>query len=753
MNYTGTLDRVNDDVMDDNSAIFLHTRNVVEQLLQGERNHVTPLLYKELTEIAETWLANLRCSTYSWPERAGKEPASMITFAHKGGGKGPSGSERTCALVLRPSRADVYSYDEHPLMYCGVIVNDHEHIKRRAEEIVDNIIEAANKPSSEEASDWASERPSDWILFYLRPKSSINSGFEFVSSGASSDLRCRIYYFLERNLSKKEANRHEKRVPELHSILVDALCKDIKIYIANAVDAINPPYKDILLSTQLLVQYNWVLAVTGLEQMRRAVASRLWTSAIGFIDVNRIAGDVFITINPSVSERIDAGKSALSVFTQDFGVKPHVARALMRNSHGLQRIGYTAEKLKPYTSFLNEMDPRAYPHEETHEAFFFRYAVDYVQAYASVFKRDPLQVMRSLVKGMDLSSTQKWQDALWSRTTIQRKALKKTDEETDVELLFQPKKLVNEFKRNAAGIKDMQADIHRRIIVPLFLLEFEKQGYEVLKLENINDIVAIAEQELWAQALPSEQLAASSFWHSKRVDFPTRRETAARIKHDTVWETILDEPYEIQVDDREVVFVPMKSDADLRKEADAHSHCVHGYGIECLKDAWHIFSLRGVDGNNLSTLSCRNTSVKNGRQQVELKQNAAYKNDPPPPHAEKAGLEFIRRINAGELTLRWEAVHANRAMYLRDEINTTVGYDFHDPLQRERIAKVYIPLMPRRITGALRAGLDTLGKNLGIRGIVEEFISKSTTRMGDLGLINIRQPNTTDVPYATKLNP
>lgn len=718
----------------DNHDIFPHTRNAVEQLLQGERNHVTPLLYKELTEIAETWLADLRCSTYSWSERVGKEPASLITFAHKGGEKSPNGPERTCALVLRPSRADVYSYDEPSFMRGGVIVNDHEHIKRRAEEIVDNIIQAADKTSSEEAPDWASEMLLDWRLFYLEPKSSINSGFEFVSSGASSDLRCRIYYFLERNLSKKEANRHEERVPDLHNILVGALCKDIRIYIANAVDAINPPYKDILLSTQLLVQYNWVLAVTGLEQMRRAEASRLWTSAIGFIDLKHKAGKVIITINPSVSARIDEGKSAVSVFTQDFGVKPHVARALMRNSHGLYTISHTAEELKPYTLFLDEIDPRAYPHD-TFEAIFFKYAVEYVQTYAIAFNRDPILVMRSLVKGMDLNSTKKWQDAIWARTAIQRKELKDPDDH----LRFEPQKLVERFKRRVSGIKDMKADIHRRVITPLFLLEFERQGYEVLKLDVIKDIIAVAQKELWAHAVPSEQLAASSFWHSERVNFKTRRETAARIKNDTVWETIIDEPYEMQVDNQMVVFVPMKSDIDLRKEADAHSHCVHGYGIHCLKDAWHIFSVRDADGNNLSTFSCKSTPIENGRWEVELKQNAAYKNDPPPLYAQKAGVEFIRRINSGKLSVRWAAVHENRAVYLRDEVNTTIGYDFRDPLQRARMAEVYVPLMPRRITSALRAGMDTLGESLGIPALVEDYILRNAAGLSNRGLIKTKQ--------------
>jgi hypothetical protein len=57
MNDTGMLDRVDDDVMADNNAIFPHTRNAVDQLLQDEKSHVTPLLYKKLVEIAETWLA------------------------------------------------------------------------------------------------------------------------------------------------------------------------------------------------------------------------------------------------------------------------------------------------------------------------------------------------------------------------------------------------------------------------------------------------------------------------------------------------------------------------------------------------------------------------------------------------------------------------------------------------------------------------------------------------------------------------
>ena len=301
--------------------------------------------------------------------------------------------------------------------------------------------------------------------------------------------------------------------------------------------------KDYKPHSSLYVYNHIVAAPTGVTRdFRRGAISILQPLSYFFYD------------DASFWTAIDNGTSIYETLAQKFNVKSATVKRFIRNNIYLQNT-ISEEEAAKYLPYLDVTDPALWPNSSA-EAKYFKYLVDCTIAYRSAFKRDIRQAMQDMTREISQSAQNRWELLFNQRFNRQKLFLERTRMKGRQRLsnrarkrlpaVVKDKDIVDQFIREMNNIGDMHSDIRRRVMLPLLVVESEAQGFEVLKLASLEGMAVELEQRLWSKSPPSEQVAASAYWHSTRVNFQQRFESVAYTTTDACWKTLIDKPYEIK---------------------------------------------------------------------------------------------------------------------------------------------------------------------------------------------------------------
>jgi hypothetical protein len=105
-----------------------------------------------------------------------------------------------------------------------------------------------------------------------------------------------------------------------------------------------------------------------------------------------------------------------------------------------------------------------------------------------------------------------------------------------------------------------------------------------------------------------------------------------------------------------------------------------------------------------------------------------------PEWAIQACTAFVNKVNAGELKVDWASILDSKAFFLAKEVHMTVGYDFHDEEQSQRIYTIFGPIFPRKIRGVARNGPAALAALLDVEKTVAAFLSENGHQLEGLGI-------------------
>ena len=108
-----------------------------------------------------------------------------------------------------------------------------------------------------------------------------------------------------------------------------------------------------------------------------------------------------------------------------------------------------------------------------------------------------------------------------------------------------------------------------------------------------------------------------------------------------------------------ITVVPMRNAADLEKEGKAMSNCVGGYAGRARKTACHIFSLRGGDGERISTLEISmfpTGKSTEGKEPAKIEQHKARRNMEPSDMAWKAANNFLDQLLSGGVPVHTDEI-------------------------------------------------------------------------------------------------
>ncbi len=433
-------------------------------------------------------------------------------------------------------------------------------------------------------------------------------------------------------------------------------------------------------------------------------------------------GDLYYLGSSRFWTSIDNGASPFAALGQQLNVSPGTIRHMLRQ--GDETSSLYAGRFESVAPYLDSMPVGRWP-KTPQDVSFMQDIIKMARDYSHTFKQhQPPKVLAQWVK--DAGPHMSWR-RLFTRKTRPHivSKLKNPFRETGHTpslaaylrfLLDSPvfrRSCVEWHNDRLNEIKDLKRDITRRLVVPAILRTIVPTGTQNHFPNMAAELTEPVSQKLWQNCPPSEQLAASAYWHSPRVDFSTRFKAVSRTTGLT-WHTIFDAP--LTIDD--VTAVPLGSDATLREEADAMQHCVWSFGPRCLEDGYHIFSLRDLHGNRLSTLSLVETRHGDGRITFSVAQNRTVLNDMPLAAAQTYGETLCRMLGDGSLAIDWAPILADRAAYAIHKATGEAGYDFNDPAIAQDVFKLYEPCLPRKIARASGGTLDGFAQALGIRDMI-----------------------------------
>lgn len=323
---------------------------------------------------------------------------------------------------------------------------------------------------------------------------------------------------------------------------------------------------------------------------------------------------------------IDSGKSPFKAAAGYFEIKESTAKKIYKSQPWLSK----KENIAKYSPYLDVLDFSRWPENdqgtqtEIGDAAFFVMLVEAAEIYGRIFVRDPKEVLKNWTSQFWRESNNTWsgmarcvlrknydnvfnllsEGNIDSRKRDHRSAnlvqifneISRTkkchNNPKDLERQLQEEfsahsKLVSavleDFKRVLKEIEDMKSDISRRIVKPGILLALTAEGFRVTEFSVLKDIEEKIWPNLWGRMFPSDQIAASSYWHSPAVAINRRRKAVLMSNVESEyseWPPLFDNPVKVN---EGVVAVSLNTVEKLTAEGEAMNHCVWSYGPNCFE--------------------------------------------------------------------------------------------------------------------------------------------------------------------------
>lgn len=465
----------------------------------------------------------------------------------------------------------------------------------------------------------------------------------------------------------------------------------------------------------------------------------------------------FFLKKDEIWESIDQGTSPYQAIADYCGVKPFTIKEMFKKCDWISPNA----SIKNMAFFLDKINPDFWPTSKTpKEVSYFIELTIMARKFAEAFDCDADETLRSWVydsRKETLDDGQKkpryrklksWREVFeyitknqvtyhsnmklcdFAQDQILRNALSKKHESSQtllkdmdpefIERTFQDEGMITALRdrwiQDIDNIKDMKSEIKRKILSPLIVLSLKQAGWAVTDSQAIEENVSEANKRLWAGMSPGDQIRASNYWHSDRVNIQGRFTSAVLSTDETYnqWEPLfLEEYYEAS---NGVRIYPLTSSEALRHEGskEVMRHCIASYSTHHYTQNYHMFSVRDKNGKRLTTLSVQDFEDGDKGKQIKKQHNLGYRNAKASTESQTAVTEFIGEYNKGNMETDWAKIEKQRAQYKANQIENAAGYDINDPEQRQSVFEVYIPCLPKAIVRASEASFDGLKEALSI---------------------------------------
>lgn len=307
----------------------------------------------------------------------------------------------------------------------------------------------------------------------------------------------------------------------------------------------------------------------------------------------------YFLYSTTVWEGINQGLSPFKAIANFLQVREATVKRIYKNSDWIDGENH----IKKYAPYLDVIDPQFWP-ENNDQFTMFRTAVDMAEIYEKTFDKESKETLKSWIKIhkklKTLGGGFSWNDMVKSilKPQIERVILDKYGACGDIPdtVRQEPghnifKKSFEQFKRDITDIDHMKADIRKRLMQPMALIALENRGIRVSDANVLDGILAQISMKLYEGMTPSDQIKASSYWHSPHVDVQRRFNSAVMNSGGGYkeWEPLFEGEYWEAKNG--VRFYPLVSAEALRNEGQAMSHCVGSYASSCMTNNYHIMSL------------------------------------------------------------------------------------------------------------------------------------------------------------------
>ena len=396
------------------------------------------------------------------------------------------------------------------------------------------------------------------------------------------------------------------------------------------------------------------------------------------------------------------------------------------------RIIDNEKAIKKYSPFLKSIDLAFWP-INARELKNFDLIISMVQVYGETFGVEPEQALRQWLKNRKthdaLRTKFSWEELLKAKLKSQIKTIEEKSETT-----YEPTNVLaqaaQKYITDTRNISDMVLDVHRRILRPGILLALRAKGFDVTQTSVLKTIEKKVTPKLWAGMSPSDQMSASSYWHSPLVNISRKRQAISLASSDySQWQPLFVNSIKLE---KKVIAVSLATSEALEEEGDAMKHCVGSYGPNCFEKNYHIISLRTPNGKRLSTLTLQDFFDKNGKRKVKEIYNLSVCDTQPSADAVRAAHALVEKINNGEIIPDWHSIDEIRDEYNVKAIENASGYNILDPSMRQDVLDVYAPCIDKKIMKAGGKSFDGLMRVLGITEIVDDFLAEFDHSQGAL---------------------
>ncbi|MBU6234646.1 MAG: PcfJ domain-containing protein [Alphaproteobacteria bacterium] len=442
-------------------------------------------------------------------------------------------------------------------------------------------------------------------------------------------------------------------------------------------------------------------------------------------------------------EAIDNGAPLYDALSKSLNLKISTVRRMFRQPD----VFGIGDRFATLATALDKVDPAFWP-DTGREVFYFAFVHDFGIRYASTFERNLQDVLKNWLATARKNGHHGWEALFKSQFAeyLDRaendRSFRGWDYDMDGDIVKSlpmnrlvdglsdsaPKTAIKFYRDTIGNINHMRNDVSLRLIRAGLILEFEKRGLQVASTTILDDLAKAVSSRMWASCPPSEQIEASSYWHSPRINFRNRFESVA-ISSNTAskWPTIIDGPVELSGG---VIAYPLNSTDLLREEGTAMNHCVWSFTNNCLTQNFHVFSLRNKEGQRISTLTIKD-GVDGNKRSFSSIEHKRHGNGTPSQQAFQAEKSFLKMLDEGVIMPDWTVIDKARAEFMRDALDQTIGYDFRNPAQRERVLDLFKPCIPRKALHGI-LGFDALMQKIGVPHIVTDHLAKNSQMQGIL---------------------
>lgn len=509
--------------------------------------------------------------------------------------------------------------------------------------------------------------------------------------------------------------------------------------------------------------YTSIEIYNHLQQSPTAQAKEFRKGALQVLNNYCGLHSLFFFETPNVWASIDEGKSPYQAIAEHVDIRPSTVKHILKHYKSLaNEIDF--ESVAP---FLDKIEPDLWPKDEqaptykTDEHGYFAHLRRMADTFGKTFARSPQDTLKRW-----LHETQKPKN--WRRVFehVTHKQMAEYQEKTladfgnirhyttgkariDLETrlsdmgadfqsaVLSDKLLVDEtetvYSRYIRDIQDMHKDVEKRLLSPLVILELDKHDIVVTDADCLSNTIEQIRANLWQKMAPSDQVAASAYWHSPHVNIKERFKSAVLGERDDFkeWCPLFSQDY--YEAENGVRLYPLSSATALEEEGCLMSHCVGSYSSYCYTMNYHIFSVRDASGNRLTTLTVQDyRDTDENKRQIKEVHNLAYKNRSPDSASIAAVQDFIESANQGEIKVDWPAIDEARMEYKQRQIENAAGYDFRDAEQRQSVMDVYKPCLPKRVIKDADGHFDQLPVALDLDRTVAEFVRNYDFTSGGL---------------------